>query len=474
MVGRHFTMHVQLDMSPWCNYLSFYRIRTSISNLHKVIHPLNVVNAASKGHTELVLFLLERGHANPLIKNKFGETAYDVAAAAGETYLCQLLESHESLTVDPLSFHVTIPVVLSQVQVGTDTTFEHDVWFYQNKSIPGRSKVALPNTEWFWLTAWTIDGTFPYTTEGGWSYARQGETDWCAEMPARPAGWVRRRCWTRIMKKRMDVLSNGFAEDDNTTTESEMEEEQASSNRLSTVSTTMAKATFINSSQSQPLLYEQIGEMPASSRRNSSSSSSSSSVGDEDEIQHMNGTWENNELALDCRQCHRVFNLIIRKHHCRRCGQVVCDKCSSHRALLPFSNSIHPPSISSQQVYLLSLQPQRVCDGCLDDMSPSSSGDMTECPVCNRRLREFKTVQEQEQHVQDCLRSSSNATSTSTRYIVYKLIPTSVLIGQECVICFEEFEADDTVTRLSCLCSFHRHCINHWFSKGKECPIHAQ
>jgi hypothetical protein len=49
-------------------------------------------------------------------------------------------------------------------------------------------------------------------------------------------------------------------------------------------------------------------------------------------------------------------------------------------------------------------------------MSPSSN-DMTECPVCNKRLKEFKTAQEQEQHVQDCLRLGSNATATSTRYI---------------------------------------------------------
>jgi hypothetical protein len=267
------------------------------------------VNAASKGHVDIVLFLLER--ANPLIKNKFGETAYDVAAAAGETHLCQVLESHEALwqTMDPLSFHVTIPVVLSQVQVGTDQHFDHDVWFHQSKSIPGKQKVALPNTEWFWLTGWSIDGTFPCTAADGWSYAKQGDDHWYAEMPAKPAGWVRKRRWMRIMKKRMDLLmDNQVMEED---ASSEHEEDN---HRLSTVSTTMARATFISSSQSQQLLQEQINEVPLMSRP------SSDEEEDEDEdvqAQHMNGTWENNELALDCRQCHRVFNLIIRKHHCR-------------------------------------------------------------------------------------------------------------------------------------------------------------
>jgi hypothetical protein len=35
--------------------------------------------------------LLAEAHANPLIKNNFGEAAYDVSAAAGESYICEML-----------------------------------------------------------------------------------------------------------------------------------------------------------------------------------------------------------------------------------------------------------------------------------------------------------------------------------------------------------------------------------------------
>lgn len=40
----------------------------------------------------IVEYLLDEAHANPLIKNNFGEAAYDVSAAAGESYICEMLE----------------------------------------------------------------------------------------------------------------------------------------------------------------------------------------------------------------------------------------------------------------------------------------------------------------------------------------------------------------------------------------------
>jgi hypothetical protein len=40
----------------------------------------------------IVEYLLDEAHANPLIKNNFGEAAYDVSAAAQESYICEMLE----------------------------------------------------------------------------------------------------------------------------------------------------------------------------------------------------------------------------------------------------------------------------------------------------------------------------------------------------------------------------------------------
>ncbi|KAJ2681305.1 hypothetical protein H4R19_007370, partial [Coemansia spiralis] len=44
--------------------------------------------------------------------------------------------------------------------------------------------------------------------------------------------------------------------------------------------------------------------------------------------------WELDEATSACRQCRQPFTLFVRRHHCRRCGLVVCDSCSSRRVLL--------------------------------------------------------------------------------------------------------------------------------------------
>ncbi|KAI9251792.1 hypothetical protein BDA99DRAFT_411649, partial [Phascolomyces articulosus] len=215
--------------------------------------------------------------------------------------------------------------------------------------------------------------------------------------------------------------------------------------------------------------------------------------------------WEPNEQAPDCRRCGKWFNLIVRRHHCRRCGLVVCDKCSNRVMLLPFSHIVVDPTVPLEQHYLVSLQPQRVCDGCFEELSrppppntihgsraesihstmshpsslmmrrsPSAQSIMMECPVCGKNLDAYGGTNEQELHVQTCLNANTPAAALSgIRYVVYKLPSNSALMGQECVICLEEFVEGNTMARLNCFCTFHHGCIHSWFAKGKECPIHS-
>ena len=46
--------------------------------------------------------------------------------------------------------------------------------------------------------------------------------------------------------------------------------------------------------------------------------------------------WERDTATASCGVCHRGFTPIIRRHHCRLCGSVVCADCSAHRK--PFAN----------------------------------------------------------------------------------------------------------------------------------------
>lgn len=101
--------------------------------------------------------------------------------------------------------------------------------------------------------------------------------------------------------------------------------------------------------------------------------------------------------------------------------------------MLPFSHIVQDPSVPLEQHYLISLRPQRVCDGCFEDLSrprgsarpasfrmqraPSTQSIMMECPVCGKDLNECGDVEEQEQHVQTCLNTRTPTTMTGIRYV---------------------------------------------------------
>jgi len=78
--------------------------------------------------------------------------------------------------------------------------------------------------------------------------------------------------------------------------------------------------------------------------------------------------WVPDNEAPMCMHCKRVqFTILNRRHHCRKCGLVVCDKCSSNRYLLPNQNR----------------KPLRVCDGCFKSLAstaPSSHGGASFAP----------------------------------------------------------------------------------------------
>ncbi|KAJ2746350.1 hypothetical protein GGI20_001410 [Coemansia sp. BCRC 34301] len=58
------------------------------------------------------------------------------------------------------------------------------------------------------------------------------------------------------------------------------------------------------------------------------------------------------------------------------------------------------------------------------------------------------------------------------KYVAYKLNGDTPLLGQECPICFEDFEPGQRVARLSCLCTYHVWCINDWTMRTPSCPVH--
>jgi hypothetical protein len=53
--------------------------------------------------------------------------------------------------------------------------------------------------------------------------------------------------------------------------------------------------------------------------------------------------WQPDAEVTLCPICGSQFSIWVRKHHCRKCGRVVCGACSPHRILIPFQYVVHPP-----------------------------------------------------------------------------------------------------------------------------------
>ncbi|ORE07633.1 FYVE-domain-containing protein [Rhizopus microsporus var. microsporus] len=481
-----------------------------------------LINAASKGYTNIVEYLLTEAHANPLIKNNFGEAAYDVSAAAGESYICDMLykagkswwEMQHSSPYQLLDYHVTVMVILheneksssmlgllSKPHFSPNTVTKHGPWsIYPSGQSCTKDQVRLPqndhgSTDWFWLIDWQIDYSNPRVdAASGWQYARsfdEPDEKWVPTMPTSGYGWVRRRKWIRVMKRRMDLLKGNHlgnimnddqddylckAEDivQNSKTESvslnatskvqqltvelrSLEEavqllrsgmkNDGNQYRLQQANTLVTSYTLqiekLNSQIAQlaptvatpisPVIKQHNSELArelgfAENRHSSSGvgntatttattvataaaatitttgnnttdldsnpwsrdttiivnwqdnlfeSSSLSHVdlvghGTEEEEpsrepereQVKKYTWELDTDVKECRGCKRRFGLLLRRHHCRCCGTIHCDRCSTSRAYLQPSQILQDPRGPFESLEILSSQHQRVCDNC--------------------------------------------------------------------------------------------------------------
>ena len=53
--------------------------------------------------------------------------------------------------------------------------------------------------------------------------------------------------------------------------------------------------------------------------------------------------WQPDADVNECPICQRAFTWLFRRHHCRKCGRVVCNDCSPHRITIPRQFMVNPP-----------------------------------------------------------------------------------------------------------------------------------
>jgi hypothetical protein len=59
--------------------------------------------------------------------------------------------------------------------------------------------------------------------------------------------------------------------------------------------------------------------------------------------------WQPDSEVNKCPVCGEAFHFFFRKHHCRKCGRVVCSQCSPHRITIPRQYIVQPPTGSDEE-----------------------------------------------------------------------------------------------------------------------------
>ncbi|KAG6378849.1 hypothetical protein JVT61DRAFT_13129 [Boletus reticuloceps] len=190
-----------------------------------------LMNAASKGHLPVVTYLLSKQAADSLVRNNWGETAYDVAASVFEVWICEILQKTEverwrgtTAPYNPLRVHTTFqgdgqsfphldlehavvpaPFELKLPSPDEDTGAKLVASYHNDVQLPLASDpYVLPNASrrdtpildgaersHFWLSDWVVDDTHPRVSpDGGWQYAQSFSAPdevWLPEPPSQLA-----------------------------------------------------------------------------------------------------------------------------------------------------------------------------------------------------------------------------------------------------------------------------------------------
>lgn len=104
--------------------------------------------------------------------------------------------------------------------------------------------------------------------------------------------------------------------------------------------------------------------------------------------------WQPDAEVTNCPICGAHFSFWYRKHHCRKCGRVVCANCSPHRITIPRQFIVHSPQEADQDLGL------GIASSCtVIDLTDEDEGNLGGLHPFNGAERQ----QRQEQHIDPAL-----------------------------------------------------------------------
>lgn len=123
-------------------------------------------------------------------------------------------------------------------------------------------------------------------------------------------------------------------------------------------------------------------------------------------------------FALECN-----LNAMLLAQHCRRCGKIFCDRCSSYRATLEASEVVRDPAMAADGANHEGPSMQRVCEACFDETNAnaemparlrrSSSSTVERIVIDEQRLAIPRNLRHQE---------SSSQISDLAEYVIQSML----------------------------------------------------
>ncbi|KAM0720358.1 hypothetical protein Q7P37_004494 [Cladosporium fusiforme] len=83
-------------------------------------------------------------------------------------------------------------------------------------------------------------------------------------------------------------------------------------------------------------------------------------------IDLMPPPWQPDAEVTQCPVCEQEFTFLFRKHHCRKCGRVICANCSPHKITIPREYIVLPPGHEFGPEFG-GAEVVRVCKPCVPD-----------------------------------------------------------------------------------------------------------
>lgn len=96
--------------------------------------------------------------------------------------------------------------------------------------------------------------------------------------------------------------------------------------------------------------------------------------------------WQPDAEVPDCPICGAHFSFWYRKHHCRKCGRVVCANCSPHRITIPRQFIVHSPQEAGHYI-----THELATSSAIIDLTDDNEGDTTRTQnTASRQSHEYQ------------------------------------------------------------------------------------